>query len=128
MRRIIASNAAVRAAARAAGSKRAIAPAPSALLQKHVGVSDEVRWSSVINKAAKAVVALRTSNVRTFDCSLSSCSQATGFVVDKELGLILTNRHVVLVGPVTAEAIFENHEGVPCKPIYRDPIHDFGFR
>lgn len=94
---------------------------------KHSRVSEEVRWSNVIKVASKAVVALRLSNVRSFDGSFASCSQATGFVVDKELGLVLTNRHVVLVGPVTAEAIFENHEGVACKPIYRDPIHDFGF-
>jgi S1-C subfamily serine protease len=31
-------------------------------------------------------------------------SYATGFVVDLELGLILTNRHVVTTGPVTAVA------------------------
>lgn len=97
------------------------------IVKQQLRLSDENRWSNVINVASKAVVALRLSNVRSFDSSFASCSQATGFVVDKELGLILTNRHVVLVGPVTAEAIFENHEGVVCKPIYRDPIHDFGF-
>ena len=37
---------------------------------------------------------------------------ATGFVVDAERGLILTNRHVVHQGPVTAEAIFLNDEEV----------------
>ncbi len=29
-------------------------------------------------------------------------------------------------GPIVAEAIFENHEEVPCKALYRDPVHDFG--
>ena len=33
-------------------------------------------------------------------------AQATGFVVDAERGLILTNRHVVTPGPVVAEAVF----------------------
>jgi S1-C subfamily serine protease len=125
MRRLIAS-AGLRAS-RTASSKRSIVPSQAAVDLTHSRLSDEVRWSTIINKAAKAVVALRTSNVRTFDSSAAACTQATGFVVDKELGLVLTNRHVVLVGPVTAEAIFENHEGVVCKPIYRDPIHDFGF-
>lgn len=52
---------------------------------------------------------------------------ATGFVVNAEKGLILTNRHVVGAGPIVAEAIFHNNEEVPIKAIYRDPVHDFGF-
>ncbi len=52
---------------------------------------------------------------------------ATGFVVDAERGLILTNRHVANPGPVVAEAVFLNHEEVEVKVIYRDPVHDFGF-
>ncbi|MCW8956016.1 MAG: S1 family peptidase, partial [Gammaproteobacteria bacterium] len=38
----------------------------------------------------------------------------------------LTNRHVVQAGPVTAEALFANREEVELKPLYRDPVHDFG--
>ena len=52
--------------------------------------------------------------------------QATGFVVDAERGLILTNRHVVTPGPVTSEATFLNREEVQLYPVYRDPVHDFG--
>ena len=48
-------------------------------------------------------------------------------MVDAERGLILTNRHVVTPGPVVAEAIFLNNEEVRLTPIYRDPVHDFGF-
>jgi S1-C subfamily serine protease len=54
-------------------------------------------------------------------------SYATGFVVDLELGLILTNRHVVTTGPVTADAVLLNKEEVELQPIYSDPVHDFGF-
>ena len=46
--------------------------------------------------------------------------------VDKLRGLILTNRHVVTSGPVTAEALFQNREEVPVLPLYCDPVHDFG--
>ena len=54
--------------------------------------------------------------------------QATGFVVDAERGLILTNRHVVTPGPVKAFAtVFLNREEVELEPVYRDPVHDFGF-
>ena len=48
-------------------------------------------------------------------------------MVDKRLGLILTNRHVVTPGPVVAEAVFQNREEVKVLPLYYDPIHDFGF-
>src|ERR1700722_4737491 len=46
--------------------------------------------------------------------------------IDAKRGLILTNRHVVTPGPVTAQAIFLNREEVQLYPVYRDPIHDFG--
>jgi S1-C subfamily serine protease len=52
---------------------------------------------------------------------------ATGFVVDKERGIILSNRHVVSAGPIVAQAIFRNYEEVDLNPVYYDPIHDFGF-
>ncbi|GMF05432.1 unnamed protein product [Ambrosiozyma monospora] len=55
------------------------------------------------------------------------CSEATGFVVDAKLGIILTNRHVVGPGPFVGYVVFDNHEEVDVKPIYRDPVHDFGF-
>ena len=45
----------------------------------------------------------------------------------QQRGIILTNRHVVTPGPVVAEAVFQDHEVVTLKPIYRDPVHDFGF-
>ncbi len=44
----------------------------------------------------------------------------------RSAGLILTNRHVVTPGPVTAEATFLNREEVQLYPVYRDPVHDFG--
>ncbi|HEX7029749.1 MAG TPA: PDZ domain-containing protein, partial [Gammaproteobacteria bacterium] len=62
-----------------------------------------------------------------FDTEWNASTQATGFVVDAENGIILTNRHVVQPGPVTAEAVFRNHEEVELRPVYRDPVHDFGF-
>ncbi len=84
-------------------------------------------WEATIDRVARAVVALRVSAVRAFDTEQPSTSLATGFVVDAERGLILTNRHVVQPGPVKAHAIFLNHEEVEIVPVYRDPVHDFGF-
>lgn len=106
----------------------------------------------------------RVTQARAFDTEAASSSYATGFVVDAERGIILTNRHVITpgerrerrreqerekhaprtrtstlflilipfshscpIGPITAEAIFLNREEVPVRPLYYDPVHDFGF-
>ena len=53
-------------------------------------------WSGVIERTVPAVVALRVAATRPFDTESASVSSATGFVVDAERGLILTNRHVVM--------------------------------
>jgi len=90
-------------------------------------VDDSSRWSKTLDKVVTATVAIKFSTVRHFDTERAGYGVATGFVVDKKRGLILTNRHVVRPGPVTAEAIFLNHEEVSLYPVYRDPVHDFGF-
>jgi S1-C subfamily serine protease len=84
-------------------------------------------WEATIERVSRGVVALRVTGTRAFDTELPGVAVATGFVVDAERGLILTNRHVVRPGPVTAEAVFLNHERVRVWPVYRDPVHDFGF-
>ena len=83
-------------------------------------------WQAVIDRVAPAVVELRVSVPRAFDDSSAGYQTATGFVVDAERGLILTNRHVVTSGPVVAEAVFLNNEEVDLEAVYRDPVHDFG--
>jgi len=70
---------------------------------------------------------LPQTQTRSFDTEAAGSSYATGFIVDAQRGIILTNRHVVTPGPIIAEAVFQNREEVPVKPIYYDPIHDFGF-
>ncbi|KAA8547739.1 hypothetical protein F0562_004168 [Nyssa sinensis] len=84
-------------------------------------------WRKALNKVVPAVVVLRTTACRAFDTESAGASYATGFVVDKQRGIILTNRHVVKTGPVVAEAMFVDREEIPVYPIYRDPVHDFGF-
>ncbi|KAK1440631.1 hypothetical protein QVD17_06460 [Tagetes erecta] len=84
-------------------------------------------WRKALQQVVPAVVVLRTTACRAFDTESAGSSYATGFVVDKKRGIILTNRHVVKPGPVVAEATFVNREEIPVHPIYRDPVHDFGF-
>ncbi|HET7923065.1 MAG TPA: trypsin-like peptidase domain-containing protein [Gammaproteobacteria bacterium] len=89
--------------------------------------TDERQWAATLARVSPSVVSIRVDAPRAFDTEWNLTGQATGFVVDAEHGIILTNRHVVTAGPVVAEAVFQDHEVVTLKPIYRDPVHDFGF-
>jgi S1-C subfamily serine protease len=89
-------------------------------------VTEARAWRETIDRVSPAVVVLRVSSPRAFDDSSAGTSTATGFVIDEEQGLILTNRHVVTPGPVVAEAVFLNNEEVAVQAVYRDPVHDFG--
>ena len=87
----------------------------------------ERRWGETLERISSGVVSIRVDITRAFDTEWNQSSQATGFVVDAKRGLILTNRHVVTPGPVVAQAVFRNQEEVDLVPVYRDPVHDFGF-
>ena len=89
--------------------------------------AENTAWTDTLERISSGVVSIRVDSTRAFDTEWNSSSQATGFVVDAKRGLILTNRHVVTPGPVVAEAIFLNNEEVRLTPVYRDPVHDFGF-
>ena len=92
-----------------------------------IAFAEEPEWAGTLERISTGVVSIRVDSTRAFDTEWNSSSQATGFVVDAERGLILTNRHVVTPGPVVAEAICFNNEEVRLTPVYRDPVHDFGF-
>jgi len=83
-------------------------------------------WTRALDKVTRAVVTIEMDRPRAFDGNGSGNSQATGFVIDRRQGLILTNRHVVSPGPSPARARFLNKEEIDLVPIYRDPVHDFG--
>ncbi|MGH8264007.1 MAG: hypothetical protein ACRET4_11050, partial [Steroidobacteraceae bacterium] len=94
-----------------------VAPAATPLVES-------ANWASTLERIATGVVAIQIDATRAFDTEWSASAQATGFVVDAKRGLILTNRHVVTPGPVTAQATFLNREEVQLYPVYRDPVHD----
>jgi pro-apoptotic serine protease NMA111 len=97
------------------------------LARQAAAVEANPTWAATLEHIASSVVSIKVDEVRAFDTDWNETAQATGFVVDAKRGIILTNRHVVTPGPVTAEAVFLDREVVPLKPIYRDPVHDFGF-
>jgi S1-C subfamily serine protease len=100
--------------------------APSPAAQQAAAIEGNPDWAVTLERIAGSVVSIDVDSTRAFDTEWNTTAQATGFVVDAERGLILTNRHVVTPGPVTAEATFLNREEVQLYPVYRDPVHDFG--
>ena len=96
-------------------------------LPQPIELEESSRWTRTLERISTGVVAIQVDAARAFDTEWNTSAQATGFVVDAERGLILTNRHVVTPGPVTALATFLNREEVELEPVYRDPVHDFGF-
>ena len=84
-------------------------------------------WNQAVEEVVESVVSLELAYQRALGGEGRGTSTATGFVVDAENGIILTNRHVVRTGPLTAHATFSNQERVRVTALYRDPVHDFGF-
>ena len=97
------------------------------LLAPVASAAESPAWDQTLSRIAPSVVTIEIDQTRAFDTEWNQSSQATGFVVDAERGLILTNRHVVTPGPVIATAVFQNREEVELHAVYRDPVHDFGF-
>jgi len=110
--------------ATSAAPARTATPVPGIPVAGNPGTP--ANWAQTLERIATGVVTIQIDSTRAFDTEWNTTAQATGFVIDAKRGLILTNRHVVTSGPVTAQAIFLNREEVQLYPIYRDPIHDFG--
>ncbi|KAJ1557554.1 hypothetical protein HK405_015739 [Cladochytrium tenue] len=119
-----------RRAAKRRATSSSLSPAPAAPHppppHQHNDPSLFSQWQRMIENAISAIVSIRFSQVSAFDTEGPETSEASGFVVDKSAGFILTNRHVACAGPFVGEAIFHDHEEVDVFPVYRDPIHDFG--
>ena len=114
-------NKALRTAALSLGLLVTLLSSPIAVAQ-----NDDAAWAKTLERIASGVVSIKVDVTRSFDTESATSTQATGFIVDAEQGLILTNRHVVTPAPVRAEALFINQEEVEIRPVYRDPVHDFG--
>ncbi|QIW96016.1 hypothetical protein AMS68_001534 [Peltaster fructicola] len=89
-------------------------------------VSETPEWQATIERVVSNVVSIHFCQTAPFDTEPALSSEATGFIVDAKRGYILTNRHVVGSGPFWGYCIFDNHEECDVRPVYRDPVHDFG--
>ncbi|KAI9001998.1 hypothetical protein BC832DRAFT_593847 [Gaertneriomyces semiglobifer] len=91
-------------------------------------VDDEsYRWKATLDRVIDSVVSIRFIVTRNFDTWQVGSYTATGFIVDVEQGIILTNKHVVTDAPFVGKVCFRNSEEVAAWPAWRDPVHDFGF-
>lgn len=91
------------------------------------GGDNDDSFAKVKELTSAAVVTIAITHPRNFGLDRASSSQATGFVVDKVKGILCSNKHVVHGGPCRAKAKFMKNEELDLLPIYRDPVHDFGF-
>jgi len=82
------------------------------LLAMASGAADSAEWQNTIEKVVRRVVSIRFCQTYSFDTDSATTSEATGFVVDSEMGYIITNRHVVGAGPFWGHCVFDNHEEV----------------
>lgn len=99
-----------------------------ALTLSHCATSPKgLGWNNAVELVSSGVVSIQIDVPISFDGTSNRSTYATGFIVDAKRGIILTNRHVVTPGPVTAKAILINNEEIDLTPLYIDPVHDFGF-
>jgi pro-apoptotic serine protease NMA111 len=94
-------------------------------MQRQLSTAQE--WKITLDRAVKGIVSIKYTTLRAFDRDSEGSFMATGFIVDKKRGIILSNRHVVRPGPTTSTALFPNYEEVSLTTLWFDPVHDFGF-
>lgn len=84
-------------------------------------------WEASLERVTAATVSLKINVHRSLADGVARIAGGTGFVVDKERGILLTNAHVMTSGPTTATATMASQEVIDLTPLYRDPAHDFAF-
>ncbi|KAJ2890821.1 hypothetical protein IWW38_003925, partial [Coemansia aciculifera] len=87
----------------------------------------DIRWDNLQDRLRSSIVSISFSQAFHFEHDGTYSSNATGFVVDAEQGIVLSNRHVMTTGPSVHKATFFNNQEVFLQPTYYDPIHDFAF-
>jgi S1-C subfamily serine protease len=82
----------------------------------------------LLNHVRKGVAIIKVSSFASTDVYADTMWSGTGFIVDKEIGLIATNRHVA--GQLAAceyEIEFHNGQKTSARLHYIDPTYDFAF-
>lgn len=83
--------------------------------------------TALLETLIPAVVSIRTQETRRAFGNAQTIF-GTGFLVDKEKGIIVTNRHIAAVNnPAAYEATWEDGSVTDLKLIWNDPVNDFAF-
>lgn len=75
-----------------------VPPLPAVPVDPGGNSSDAGMWQDSLKQVISGIVVIRVCSCSAFDGESPGYSHATGFVVDKARGIILTNRHVVTPG------------------------------
>jgi S1-C subfamily serine protease len=82
---------------------------------------------NAVQNAKKGVVSI-SNNIVISANEANGTSYGTGFVIDKESGILITNKHVVDRGNISRTYVtFFNGKEVEARLLYTDPTHDFSF-
>jgi len=81
----------------------------------------------MIDQYKKSVVMINIDSEFTLLEETTTRSVATGFIVDSELGLIATNKHVTRISPTRHTIKFFDGSVEKGIVVYYDFYHDFGF-
>eukprot|EP00924_Labyrinthula_sp_SR-Ha-C_P009192 augustus_masked-scaffold_2-processed-gene-15.31-mRNA-1 protein AED:1.00 eAED:1.00 QI:0/-1/0/0/-1/1/1/0/446 len=81
-----------------------------------------------INTVKKYTICLETKYTHAIGLESGlTKGYATGFLADLELGIVVTNAHVISRGPVEIKGFSEGIGEFDLDVVYVDPVHDFGF-
>jgi S1-C subfamily serine protease len=81
----------------------------------------------IVDDYKKSVVMINIDSEFTLLEETTTRSVATGFIVDAELGLIATNKHVTRISPTRHTINFFDGSVEKGTVVYYDFYHDFGF-
>ena len=81
--------------------------------------------ASILEDAKPAVVNLKVSYSKYFESNKAGTFTGSGFIVNREKGLVVTNRHVAVEYPAQIQITFWDGASVLGKVVYYDLTHDF---
>ena len=84
-------------------------------------------FEELIDNLKQTVVMIDINSDMQFFEETPTVSKATGFIINIELGLIATNKHVTRISPTTYRINFLNGNVEKGQVVYYDFYHDFGF-
>jgi S1-C subfamily serine protease len=92
-----------------------------------VSTHESEPYLNAVQSAKKGVVSI-SNNIIVSASEDNGTSYGTGFVIDKESGILITNKHVADRSNISRTYVtFFNGKEVEAKLLYTDPTHDFSF-